>query len=588
MFKRNFKMLNYVGKTGAQTIVHLMMKELKAKHFFGYSGGAIMSVFNELQNNKAKCFIGSHEQSCCHAAVGYAKSSNHMGVCISTSGPGVTNMVTPIYDAFCDGIPLLVLTGQVAVNVMGTGAFQECPAVDIMKNVTKYAHCVKDVNELPNVFEKAIKIANTGKKGPVHIDLPKSVLNDVISRKVSHMIYYTEQFDNIDQTYKKINHAIHMIKKSKNPILCVGQGCNEYYDLVRELAFKNKIYVTTTLLGNGIMNETDDYSLKFMGMHGNMATNEIIQKSDCIIGIGYRFDDRTIGNGQLYGLIAKEAFIENRGGIINCNIKSTEFNKSVETNININCNAKTFLTELLKSDLIENEEIRNEREWWNKYILELKEKRKFTYTKTNHLKVQDVLVGINNYLTKNEVDAIISTGVGNHQMMASQFLDWKCPKSFITSGSLGVMGVGLPYAIGAYVANPDKLIIDIDGDSSFNHTLSELKTVKTYDLPIKIAIMNDKSQTMVKMWEQIFYGKECISTDCSFNPKYHDLALSYGIKSLICDNHFDLEHTIETFLSYSGPILCNFMVKGEMCNPFVPPGNALDDYEIRNIKMAPS
>lgn len=584
--------MSHIGKTGAKTICDILLNIPKIKHIFGYSGGSIISLFNELDNSKVKTYIGTHEQSCCHAAVGYAKSSNMMGVCISTSGPGVTNMVTSVYDAYCDGVPLLVLTGQVSKELMGTGAFQECPAVDIMKNVTKYSKCIENVNEIPFEIEKAINIAYDKRKGPVHLDLPKSTLYDKITmseQNIYDKISNNVPFLNIEKNDKNetndiILKAIEMIKQSKSPIFCIGQGCNEYSELVRKIAIKNNIFVTTTLLGNGIMDETHPLSLKFMGMHGSVVTNYAIQSSDCIIGIGYRFDDRTIGNPKTYALQAKSKYSMKIGGIINCNIRSNDFNKTVDTHYNINCDAGIFLKELEKHNLTNSRAIIYRDQTYD-YISKLKKKHPFTYNKTNVLKTQDVIVEINNFLRENNSDFIISTGVGNHQMMTSQFIDWRKPKTFITSGSLGVMGVGLPFAIGAKLANPNVLVIDIDGDSSFNHTLSELKTIKTYNLPIKIAIMNDRSQTMVKMWEQIFFDKEYISTDCTYNPQYHKLAEAYDIHGIMCDKHENLKETISYFLNYDGPILCNFIVEGEMCLPFVAPGEDLNsNFDINKIK----
>ena len=584
-YKNKKNKMSNIGKTGAKVLSNILIDKLGIKTFFGYSGGSIINLFNEIDNRGIKCYIGTHEQSCCHAAVGFAKSSNNMGVCISTSGPGVTNMVTSVYDAYCDGVPLLVLTGQVSKELMGTGAFQECPAVDIMKNVTKYSKCIENVNDIPFEIDKAIKIAYDKRKGPVHLDLPKSTLYDKITEDtLDYKLSDTNNNENINETNDIIKNAIEMIKQSKSPILCIGQGCNDYSDLITKIAVKNNIFVTTTLLGNGIMDQTHHLCLKFMGMHGCVATNYAIQASDCIIGIGYRFDDRTIGNPKTYALQAKSKYKMKIGGIINCNIRSTDFNKTVDTNYNINCDAGLFLKELDKHNLTNGTAILYRDQTYN-YISKLKKKYPFSYNKTNTLKTQDVIVEINYFLKKNNSDFIISTGVGNHQMMTSQYIDWIKPKTFITSGSLGVMGVGLPFAIGAKLANPNALVIDIDGDSSFNHTLSELKTIKTYNLPIKIAIMNDRSQTMVKMWEQIFFNKEFISTDCAFNPSYHKLAEAYDIHGIVCDNHHDLKKTISYFLNYNGPILCNFIVEGEMCLPFVPPGEALDScFDINTIK----
>jgi acetolactate synthase-1/2/3 large subunit len=588
-------MQSYIGKTGAQIISNKLKNQYNVKSVFGYSGGAIMSLFDSFQKDKIKFYINTHEQHCGHAATGYAKSSNTTGICAVTSGPGLTNIITPLLDATNDSTPLIVFSGQVSLSVMGTGAFQECPAYELTKPVTKWSYCVKNVNEIPDVVDMAFDIANNKRKGSVHIDLPKCVLTSTLintdqtnefielKKNVRNELNLSEnnkiEKNELDLLIDKI---IETIKGSNNPVFCIGQGCfysDKIIQLLRELIKKSKIPITTTLHANGIFDEKDNLSLKFMGMHGSIAANTAIQEADCIIGIGYRFDDRTIGNIEKYAPKAHQAYIENRGGIINCNININDMNKTIQAHYNIVCDSYYFIDKLFYSELHNNFN-KNNRLKWIKYLNEIKKHNGFIYDKLNNggIKTQDVITSINDYINKNMLkNIIITTGVGNHQMMTSQYIDWNYPNKFITSGSLGVMGVGLPYAIGSQLANPNSIVIDIDGDSSFNQTLSDLQTVKTNNLPIKIAIINDGYQTMVRTWEQMFFQNDCIATKCDNNPKYHHLAESYGIKGIYCDDINDLNLKIKYFMEYDGPILCNFIVNGEQCLPLVPPGNALNN-----------
>lgn len=548
---------------GSEIVVKQLLK-YNISHVFGYSGGSIISVFNEMKKNNINFYINSHEQYCGYSATGYAKSSNKIGVCICTSGPSITNMITPILDANNDSTPLLVISGQVQKNLLNTGAFQESPATELTSNVTKWSHMVKNINELEFIIDKSFEIATSGRPGSVHIDIPKCIL----SEKTIYEINYIKNKNDKLQLSVKLDE---IIKYCERPILLVGNGCKKYSELVTKIANKNCIPVTTTLHGVGIIDENEWLSLKFLGMHGSYKANIAIEQADCIIGIGVRFDDRIIGNPKLFAPNAHKASQNGYGGIINCNINKTDFNKTTITHHNICCDAGEFLKKLDSLNLCVNNKTLEKRRIWVSYIKKID--WNFSYKKTSKLKTQDIIYSINKYIPK---DTFITTGVGNHQMMTAQFINWRSPK-FITSGSLGVMGVGLPYAIGACVANPNNMVIDIDGDSSFNQTLSELTTVAKYKLPIKIAIMNDGFQSMVRTWEQLFFNKDSIATECNGNPDYDKLGCAYGIKSLTCDNHDELDEKIKMFIDYDGPIICNFKVSGDKCFPLIPPGKTVND-----------
>lgn len=560
-------MNKFMNLSGARVIYNKLL-EHKVRDVFMYSGGAIMPLIDCFYKGKINYYINSHEQNCGHAATGYAKSSDKTGVCIVTSGPGLTNLITPILDATNDSTPLVVFSGQVPLKAMGTCAFQEAPSTEITKPITKWSHCVKDVNELPYVLDKAFWLANNKKKGAVHIDLPKCVLTSNINN--NNYKEFKIELKNKEICNYDFKNVIEIINNSKQPVFYIGKGALNASNELRDLVIKSNIPITTTMHAMGIFDEDHDLSLQMVGMHGNYAANHAIQNSDCIICIGARFDDRTTGNLDYYAPEAKKAFNEYRGGIIHCNIEDREINKVVNTNYNFNMDSVDFIKSII------NDIKYQDREKWINKLNNWKKEYPFKFTKTNKLKAQEVLQTLNKLLV-DKSNYIFTTGVGNHQMWSCQFINWSYPKSFISSGSLGVMGAGLPYAVGAQISNPDKRVILIDGDSSFNMTLTDLKTVKEHNLPIKILIMNDGNQNMVRVWEQLFFEDRITATVNSRNPNYTDLALSYGIHSIKCDHYKNLENCLLEFLNSNDSILLECIVESDKCFPLNPPGKALDN-----------
>jgi acetolactate synthase I/II/III large subunit len=548
----------------ASELIYYKLINHKVNHAFVYSGGSIMPLIDQFSKNKIKYFINNHEQNCGHAATGYARASGKTGIVAVTSGPGITNMITPLLDAKNDSVPLIVFSGQVSTTSIGQNAFQEAPAVELTKNVTKWSYQIKHENELVHVIDDAFYIANHNKKGPVHIDIPK----DIFMKKIS--------YDKINDIYKKvindkyeiipdIENVANIINNSNKPILYVGQGCNDYQELLRNFAIIANIPVTTTIHAMGVFDEEHDLSLQFLGMHGNPAANYAMQQADCIIALGSRFDDRTTGNVKEFAPCATN--------IVHVNIEPSEINKVVKSNHNYIMDCGDFINKLMPYIKYQ------KREKWISNIKDLQKKHIFKYhtPKNNKLNTQIVIEQIGEYLNKNKKNYIITTGVGNHQMMAAQFIKWKHSKSFISSGSLGVMGVGVPYSIGVKIACPQKTVVVIDGDGSFCHTLGDLQTIMRYKLPIKIAIMNDGHQSMVRAWEKLFFDERYVATELPNNPDFCALAEAYGINSLLCDNINDLESTVEKFVNFDGPILCNFKVNYDLCLPLVAPGKALDN-----------
>lgn len=600
--------------TGGQ-LAYKKLQEHHVNDVFLYSGGAIMPFVDAFYKGSINYFVNTHEQNVGHAATAYAKTTGNTGVCVVTSGPGLTNMITPMLDATNDSSSLIVFSGQVPLAAMNTNAFQECAAVGISSHVTKWSYCVQSIDELSDVIDAAFHIANNGKKGAVHIDLPKCVLsakynesdidskinntnkfitnymssnsissntissntissNNITSNNITSNNIGNNNYDKTDISSDLLIKIADIINNSKKPVLYVGQGCNDSSELLREFAIKANIPVTTTIHAMGVFDEEHPLALEFLGMHGNAAANYSIQNSDCIIAIGSRFDDRTTGNVEYYAPEARD-----NGNIIHVNLNSKEINSVVKSDYNVVADSGEFLSQIMP--LIKYKS----RNAWTEIYSTWKSTIPFKFKKDEvKIKTQDVISEINTQILDKNIseDVIITSGVGNHQMMAAQFIKWKHPKTFISSGSLGVMGVGLPYAIGAKIANKDKIVIDIDGDGSFNHTLSDLKTVVTYDLPIKIAIMNDGEQSMVKVWEDLFFEGRFTATKLDSNPDYKALAESFGIKAIACDSPADLESTVNYFLDYKGPILCDFKVLTDKCFPLVAPGKALDDLILHN------
>ena len=604
----------------SKTIFNIL-KENNIKDVHLYSGGAIMPLVNELYNQKdINYYIHTHEQSCGHAATAYARITGKTGVVITTSGPGLTNCITPMLDAQNDSTPLLVISGQVSIKAMNTGAFQEAPSTEITKPFTKWSYLMNRSDNIYNVLNKALYITQNKKKGVVHLDLPKDIaISDTIpdiKNKLSYKLLKPNNEITLNNDEILIKNIYNKIKKSKRPILYIGQGANECkYELQILIKLLN-IPFTTTIHAMGIINENHPNSLKFLGMHGSPVANIAMQNADCIIALGSRFDDRTTGN--LNGF-AKKA-IKNEG-IIHINIEKSEINKIIKSNYYYNDDCKIFLNKLIACDIKSNKtnenkthlhwinninrnyritehspSIINQKEWemtslqskkkevinieWINYIKELKKLYNFDYKKDNKTRVQYVLECLNDIIK--DKNFIITTGVGNHQMHAAQYITWKEPKTFITSGSLGVMGFGLPAAIGAKIAEPKKLVIDIDGDSSFLMTSSELKTIKEYNLDIKILIINNASQAMVKSWEKIFYNNRIVATENKHNPSFIKMAESFGIDYIACDKKEDIKNTLKKFINNKDAILCEMKVEYDYCLPLIPPGKNLDEMILYN------
>ena len=575
----------------AKDIFYTMLKKYNVTDAFIYSGGSIMPWIDALYKKDINYYVNSHEQNCGHALTGFSKSNmNHdkKAIVMTTSGPGFTNLITPMLDMTNDSTPGIFITGQVPLNAVGTNAFQEAPSIELSKHVTKYSKQISNITEIENVFDKAFNEAYSGKMGAVHIDIPKCVASSSMLKSDYEYLMKTKLeynsnyvfptiFNVLNDFSPGINDTVNIINKAKKPIIYLGQGCNDSYMLLREFAIKGNIPVTSTIHGCGIFDESHDLSLQWCGMHGNATANYSLQEADCIIALGSRFDDRTTGLVEKYAPKAFEAYENGVGGIIHVNLELSEIKKVVNSHYNFNMSCEDWLQQALQTIKY------NKRNEWINYITTSKKTNKFKLSiEPNKLFMENVLIKLYNTTKHLEDKVVMTTGVGNHQMQAYQYIKSHYPKKILSSGSLGVMGAGLPYGIGAKIANPDKMVVVIDGDSSFNMTCTDMKTIVENDIPIKIAIMNNNAQMMVTIWEKLFFEERYTATINERNPDFTMLAESYGIKAITCDSIETLDETVKEFIDYPKAILCEFKIEKDICLPLVGPGKALDDMILHN------
>jgi acetolactate synthase-1/2/3 large subunit len=550
-------------KTGAQIIVDTLIEE-GVDTMFGYTGGVVLPLFDRLYDAPINFIVPRHEQGGCHMADAYARASGRVGVVVATSGPGACNLVTGLATAMMDSIPMVALTGQVRTELIGNDAFQEADTTGITRPVTKYNCIVKDVKDLARTIREAFYIASTGRPGPVLVDIPVDVQvskHDADGPVEMDLPGYRVQTKG---NARQISMAAKAINKSEQPVLYIGGGvisANAGEEL-RALAEKAHIPVTMTLLGLGSFDQRKAESLDMLGMHGSAYANYAVQQCDLLIAVGARFDDRVTGKIATFAPNAK---------IVHIDIDPASISKNVQVDIPVVGDAKEILSELVK------EVEYDERKTWFDKIAEWKEKFPFRYDRDSQtIKPQYVIEEICSQ-TGNE--AIITTGVGQNQMWATQFYRFTRPRQFISSGGLGTMGFGLPAAIGAQIAMPDATVVDIDGDHSFNMTMTELATAVEHNLPIKVCILNNGYMGMVRQWQELFYAKR-YSKSYLANPNYADVARALGAVGITVDKKDDVPGAIKEMLGQKKPCVVDFRVeREENVWPMVAAGKSLDEMD---------
>lgn len=557
--------------TGAEALIKSLENE-GVKYIFGIPGGVLVDIHHHLcMSKKIEHILVRHEQVAAHAADGYARATGKVGCCMATSGPGATNLVTGIANAYMDSIPIVALTGQVKAPLIGTDAFQEADITGITLPVVKHSYLLKDANDIGRVIKEAFHIAGTGRPGPVLIDIPRDVSLAPVDFKYPDSIDLPGYRPTVKGNPKQIKLAVKAIMNAKKPILYVGGGVilsNAAKDLT-ELARFLKIPVTTTLMGKGAFPETDPLSLGMLGMHGTAYANYAITDSDLILAVGARFDDRVTGKLEAFAIHAK---------VIHIDVDPAEIGKNVHVEVPIVGDAKHVLAGLLAAMKAELKGVKT-RPWepWLKKVEDWKKKHPLSYRKDKVLRPQYIIEQVYD-LTKNK-DCVIATGVGQNQMWAAQFYKTDTPRDFLTSGGLGTMGYGLPAAIGAQFGRPKSLVVDIDGDGSFQMVSQDLATAAAHKLPIKVLILNNMYLGMVRQWQELFYECRYAATDLGPGmPDFVKLAEAYGAKGIRVTKNEEVRPTLEKAFKDPSTYVIEFTIDREECVfPMVAPGAEITD-----------
>jgi acetolactate synthase-1/2/3 large subunit len=560
-------------KTGGQIVVESLKRE-GVDTIFNYPGGAVLSLFHELDQSSMRQILVRHEQAAVHAADGYARCTGKVGVVLVTSGPGATNTVTGIATAHMDSIPLVILTGQIPTPLIGNDAFQEADIIGITRPCTKHNFLVKDVKELAKTIKEAFYIARSGRPGPVLVDLPKDVIANSTEFKYPEKVFIRGYQPTYEGHPGQIQRAVDLMIKSKRPVIYAGGGIVSS-NASKELTLLSErlgIPVAMTLMGLGGVPGNAPLSLGMLGMHGTYRANMAVMESDLLIAIGSRFDDRVTGKIEAFAPQAK---------IIHVDIDPTSISKNVRVDLPIVGDCRRVIAKILT--LLEGEDTQAYREGlakWHHQIERWKAVHNMDYQQVGGaIKPQYVIEKINE-LTKG--DAIISTEVGQHQMWTAQYYTFTKPRTFLTSGGLGTMGYGLPAALGAQVAFPNKLVIDISGDGSFQMNSQELATIVQYQLPVKVVILNNGFLGMVRQWQELFYEKRYASSSLrEISPDYIKLAEAYGAVGLQVRQPEDVVSALKKAFSIPKPVILEFIVdREENVYPMVAAGEPLNQMRL--------
>jgi acetolactate synthase-1/2/3 large subunit len=553
--------------TGAQIFL-AMLKQEAVDTIFGFPGGVLLDIYDEIYKSDIRHILVRHEQGAVHAADGYARASGKVGVCLVTSGPGATNTVTGVATAYMDSIPMVVFTGQVPTQLIGNDAFQEVDIVGITRPCTKHNYLVKDTNDLARVVREAFHIARSGRPGPVLVDIPKNVANGVVEfnpEKNGQKLQMRAYNPTYEPNTRQLKKVVEMIRKAKRPVLFGGGGIilSGATEAFTHLGRHARIPVTASLMGLGGFPGSDPLWLGMPGMHGTFRANMSLGECDLLIGVGVRFDDRVTGRTDTFAPNAK---------IVHIDIDPTSIRKNVAVAVPVVGDCKISLDAL--NEMLDSEDlgdIEAARRPWLKQIEEWKSTQPLAYEQGERLIKPQYVVEKLYELTRGE--AIITTEVGQNQMWAAQYYHFDRPGHFVTSGGLGTMGFGLPAAIGAQVAFPDALVVDVAGDGSIQMNIQEMATAVQYKLPIKVVILNNCYLGMVRQWQELFYDKRYACTCMDHAPDFVKLAEAFGAVGLRATRPDEVEGVLRQGIETPGPVIMDFRVAREECvYPMVPAG----------------
>jgi len=556
----------YVGISGAE-MLHEMLLEQGVEIMFGYPGGMVLPFVDVLYRSPIKFVLTRHEQGAAHMADGYSRATGKTGVILATSGPGATNLVTGLATANMDSIPIVAFTGQVRSHLIGNDAFQEADITGITRPVVKHNYLVKRVEDLGRTVREAFHIARTGRPGPVVVDIAIDATTAKLAQEPDLELrlpgYKPQTVGNVRQ----VKLAAEAINASERPVLYVGGGVvlAGASDLMRAIATKGSIPVTTTLLGLGSFDESSPLALQMLGMHGSASANYAVQDCDCLIAVGARFDDRVTGNLANFAPNAK---------IIHIDVDPASISKNVVVDIPVVGDAKDILGKMLP--FIQEKD----RSAWVGRISEWKQRYPFRYDANGHIKPQEVIETLGRMT---DHDAVVATGVGQHQMWSAQFYGWRRPRQIITSGGLGTMGFGCPASIGAQFALPGATVIDIDGDGSFSMTMVEVITAVQYQQPVKFVVLDNGFLGMVRQWQEMFYGRRYSSVvhKC---PDFAGLARAFGAHGIRVSERSELADAVGEMLKHEGPVVLHAEVEPEEnVYPMVPAGKGLHEMELGKL-----
>jgi acetolactate synthase-1/2/3 large subunit len=541
-----------------------VLQEEGVDTIFGFPGAAVIDIYDELVKTEIRHILVRHEQGAVHAADGFARASGRVGVCLVTSGPGATNTVTGITSAYMDSVPLVILTGQVPTHLIGNDAFQEVDIVGITRPCTKHNYLVNHIDDLARTLKEAFYIARSGRPGPVLVDLPKDLMLAATDYKSIKDVGLRSYNPNYAPNNNQLLKVVELIKEAKRPVVFAGGGVilSKASEELRRFSKKIQAPVTATLMGLGAFPATDPLWLGMIGMHGAYRANMSSGECDLLIAIGVRFDDRVTGKTDGFAPKAK---------IVHIDIDPTSIRKNIPVAVPIVGDCKISLQKLnTLLDEADLEDFQEKRQPWLSQIEKWENTKLSAYGQKDVIKPQFVVEKLYE-LTGGE--AIITTEVGQNQMWAAQYYHFDRPNAFITSGGLGCMGFGLPAAIGAQLACPDRLVVDIAGDGSIQMNIQEMATVTQYNLPVKVVILNNRYLGMVRQWQELFYDRRYAHTEMDHGPDFVKLAEAYGAVGLRAVRHDEVESILKEGLAVNKPVIMDFLVEREACvYPMVPAG----------------